>query len=169
MINVPISACRQIASQIASAGHFHAGSTIHQFKSNTVPGPGDTPSTYTEADYSGYTSPAGSYLSNLIEDFNGNPLIRAMASLFAMSGTGVTENVFGFWKQDAGGTTVEFAARYPAPIAYVDGTYAIYQVGAVGFCTTPPGPDTPAFQGGGSLYGTSGYVVFGGGACLEHS
>lgn len=103
------------------------GLTLKLFKSNTNPNGTETAGTFTEANFTGYASQALNTFPAFGLDGSNNAASTAGVYTFTQTGTGVTNDIYGYYCVTAGGLLV-FSERDPnAPFA-MNATGRVYQV-----------------------------------------
>ena len=98
-------------------GPFSAGYVLRLFQNNHTPAEGDDNTDYVEADFDGYSAIAiGSWTPPYLNG-SGKAEIDEINRTFTQTGTGITNDVYGYYVTDPAGNVV-WAERDPsAPVA----------------------------------------------------
>lgn len=98
------------------------GLTLRLFQNNHTPAIGDTAASYTEATFTGYSSQAITSFGTAYQNASNLGETDAAAMTFSMTGTTVTNNIYGYYVTDSGGNLI-FAELNP------NGVFAMNQTG----------------------------------------
>lgn len=116
MIAIPNVQRRAIVSELIGVGNFLDGAILKLFKADYTPGPatvlGDL--TAIEADFTGYAASAAVVWGPVFTDAANTAFTVGDVKTFASTGSAVTNTIYGYWAQGAGG--LMYAERFDAPI-----------------------------------------------------